>query len=310
MGARLSILIGSRLGICAASIWVGAGCRIELHPPSRPTQPLSPPGVSAASAVHSVVRGSARAVLVVAPDSEIPVGELGRAIRRGRALLADTRDSLPGYAGSALRCFSCHLQEGTQVSSLPLVGVYSRFPQYRSRNGLVNLLEDRINDCFERSLNGKALPRDGRDMRDIVAWMAWISRGIPPPGELPVTSLGMLEPPAEGGDTARGRATFARDCARCHGPDGQGTSLAPPLWGPRSFNIGAGMARLRTAAAFIRYNMPNDRVVTLTDRQAYDVAAYLVSRPRPDFARKELDWPNGDPPPDVAYPTRAAGRRP
>jgi thiosulfate dehydrogenase len=260
--------------------------------------------------VHPVLRDSSRAVLWVPPDSEIPDGELGRAIRRGRALLAHTRDSLPRYAGSALRCFSCHLQEGAQVASLPLVGVYSRFPQYRSRNGLVNLLEDRINDCFERSLNGKALPRDGRDMRDIVAWLAWISRGIAPPGELPGTGSVRFAPPAEAGDTARGREAFAQACARCHGPDGQGTALAPPLWGPRSFNIGAGMARLRTAATFIRYNMPNDRAVALTDRQAYDVAAYLVSRPRPDFARKDLDWPNGDPPPDVAYPTRAAGRRP
>jgi thiosulfate dehydrogenase len=69
------------------------------------------------------------------------------------------------------------------------------------------------------------------------------------------------------------------------------------------------MARLRTAAAFIRYNMPNDRAVELNDQQAFDVAAYVVSRPRPDFARKAADWPKGDPPPDVAYPTRAAARR-
>ena len=87
--------------------------------------------------------------------------------------------------------------------------------------------------------------------------------------------------------------------------DGQGTPAGPPLWGPKSYNIGASMARLRTAASFIKYNMPNDRAVVLSDQQAADVAAYVVSRPRPDFTPKDRDWPRGDPPPDVAYPIKA-----
>ena len=288
-----------------AALALAYGCQIERHTPPPPPAPLSPP-LSTTRAGGGAAIG-ARGVLRVPPDSEIPNNQLGQAIRRGKALMAHTGDSLPGNVGSALRCFSCHLQEGAQVRSLPLVGVYSRFPQYRSRNGLVNLIEDRINDCFERSLNGRALPREGGDMRDIVAWLAWISRGVPPPGAVRGSGLGGIEPLP--GDTGRGRELFVQTCTRCHGPDGQGTTLAPPLWGPRSFNIGAGMARLGTAAAFIRYNMPNDGAVTLTDQQATDVAAYLVSRPRPDFARKALDWPNGDPPPDVAYATQAVGRK-
>ena len=245
--------------------------------------------------------------LPVPSEAEIPEGPLGVAIRRGKALLQHTGDSLPGHSKAALRCFSCHLGEGSQAGALPLVGVYSRFPEYRARNALVNLLEDRINDCFERSMNGKALPRDGKDMRDIIAYFAFISRGIAPPGELPGVGLRLLDrlPP----DTARGRQTYLLVCARCHGGNGAGTPIAPPLWGARSFNIGAGMARLRTFASFVRDNMPNDRAVVLNDQQAYDVAAYVVSQPRPDFARKALDWPNGDPPEDVAYPTRAATRK-
>jgi thiosulfate dehydrogenase len=267
-------------------------CRIEQRlPRAGPgAGPVSPDGV-----------------LRVPPDSEIPAGPLGASIRRGRALLRHTPDSLPRYARSALRCFSCHLKEGTQAGALPLVGVYSRFPQYRSRNALINLIEDRINDCFARSLNGTPLPRDGPDMRDLVAYFGFISRGIAPPGEVP--GLGVPPLPDLRPDTGRGRQLFATVCARCHGPDGQGTGLAPPLWGPRSFNIGAGMARLRTAAGFIRENMPNDRAVVLTDQQAYDVAAFVLARPRPDFAAKADDWPNGDPPPDVAYPTRAGRRK-
>ena len=229
---------------------------------------------------------------------------LGASIRRGKALLTSTADSLPDHVGSDLRCFSCHLREGTQPGALPLIGAFSRYPQYRPRNGLVNLIEDRINDCFERSLNGKALARDGRDMRDIVAYLAFMSRGVAPPGEVAGAGVRTLEPLPS--DTVQGAAIFSETCSRCHGIDGSGTALAPPLWGPRSFNVAAGMARLRVAAAFIRDNMPNDHAVVLTDQHAYDVAAYVVSRPRPDFARKADDWPKGDPPPDVVYSTRAA----
>lgn len=242
----------------------------------------------------------------VLPDSLMPTGPLGQSIRRGRALLADTRDSLPDHVGNALRCFSCHLENGTRPGFLTLIGVYSRFPQYRSRNALVNLIEDRVNDCFERSMNGKGLPRDGVAMRDMVAYFAWLSRGVAPPGEVPGVGLPRMAQVTP--DTVRGKAVFQSTCTRCHGDDGLGTPIAPPLWGDASYSIGAGMARLRTAAAFIRENMPNDRVVVLDDQQAFDVAAYVVSRPRPDFAKKTDDWPYGDPPPDVAYPT-SAGRR-
>ena len=297
---------GIRCGVWTRSAWAGLalagvlGCTIRQRSPR-----TAPPGDESEE-----LKGRLEEVGQPLPrfpsDSEIPPGVLGASIRRGRALLRNTRDSLPGYVGSDLRCFSCHLREGTQAGALPLIGVYSRFPQYRARNGLVNLIEDRINDCFERSLNGTALPPAGPDMRDLVAYFAFISRGVPPPGEFPGTGLRNLTPLPTNAEN--GRVMYLQVCARCHGPVGRGTPLAPPLWGPRSFNVGAGLARLRNAAAFIRDNMPFDRTVTLSDQQAFDVAAYLVSRPRPDFAGKAMDWPNGDPPPDVAYPTRAGHR--
>jgi thiosulfate dehydrogenase len=276
------------LRVILICLLAGIGCRVEQRTPRVGSALVTADGL-----------------LRIPADSEMPGGLLGASIRRGRALLQHTPDSLPQFAPSGLRCFSCHLREGIQPGALPLVGVYSRFPQYRSRNDLVNLLEDRINDCFERSLNGIALARDGKEMRDLIAYFGFISRGIAPPGEVPGLGVRALTPLPP--DTGRGRTLFGEACSRCHGAGGQGTALAPPLWGPRSFNIGAGMARLYTAAGFIRENMPNDRAVVLTDQQAFDVAGYILSQPRPDFARKAEDWPNGDPPPDVAYPTRAAG---
>src|SRR6185503_55257 len=137
---------------------------------------------------------------------------------------------------------SCHLKEGAQPGALPLIGAFSRYPQYRSRHAAVSLIEDRVNDCFERSRNGKALAVDGRDMRDIVAFLAFQSRGVAPPGQVPGTGTRMLDPLPP--DTVQGQAIFSETCSRCHGMEGAGTALAPPLWGPRSFNIGAGMARI------------------------------------------------------------------
>lgn len=243
--------------------------------------------------------------VAAAPDTTIPDGDLGVSIRRGRAILLATRDSLPSHVGNDLRCTSCHLNEGRQPNAMPWTAVYAQFPQYRTRGATVIRLEDRINDCFERSLNGTPLAFDDPALRDMVAYMAFLARGVPVGATLP--GQGVPRTDALTGDTVAGAAVYAAQCARCHGEGGEGTTIAPPTWGPRSFTIGAGMSRFRTAAGFIKANMPFDMPGTLSDKDAQDVAAYVTSRSRPDFARKYEDWPRGDAPPDVAYPTRAAG---
>ncbi len=252
----------------------------------------SPDGVANATPSDSTLR---------APNGDlVPGGDLGRSILRGHAILAATRDSLPDHVGSSLRCTSCHLADGRGENALPLTGVYARFPQYRSRAATVQRLEDRINDCFLRSLNGTALAFDDPAMRDIVAYLAFISRGVPIADKPPQVAAG-----ATTGDTVAGLRVFVAQCARCHGADGGGSvaPVYPPLWGAKSFNIGAGMARVRTASAFVKHNMPFDMPGTLTDVDALNVAAYVMSRPRPDFIGKEKDWPNGDAPPDTPYKT-------
>jgi thiosulfate dehydrogenase len=240
-------------------------------------------------------------------DSLIPGGPLGSAIRRGQALLLATRESLPAAVGNRLRCVSCHLDAGRRpVGSW--VGTFARYPAYRSRSGSVETIEFRVNDCFRRSMNGAAIDPAGVDMRDIVAYLAFLSRGVPvgPPESGGGGGGGRLQKwAAFTADTAAGARVYAGTCAKCHGAGGQGTAAAPPVWGTGSYNIGAGMARLRTAADFIRNNMPFDQPGSLTDQQAFDVAAYVNARPRPDFAGKERDWPAGDPPADAAYPTTA-----
>jgi thiosulfate dehydrogenase len=218
---------------------------------------------------------------------------------RGRALLLATRDSLPRNVGNSLRCATCHLDGGLRRDAMPWVGAFARYPQYRARSGKVDLIEDRINDCFRRSMNGTALAPAGRDMRDMVTYLAFLSSGMPVGAEMEGQGFPRLQPVK--GDPERGAVVFASTCSRCHGANGQGTALAPPLWGRHSYNVGAGMARINTAASFIHGLMPIDRAQRLTVQQAFDVASYINTRPRPDFPAKSRDWPRGGKPDDADY---------
>ncbi len=251
-----------------------------------------------------------RHAFAVPDTAAIPAGPAGVSIRRGLALVTATPDSFPGTVRSALRCASCHLDAGTRKDVMPWVGVAARFPQYRPRSAAVLSLEERVRGCFARSLNATP-PVPGSDaLVDIVAYLTWLSAGTPIGAETEGQGLPRVD--ALPADTSRGHQVYVAECARCHGADGEGgpsTGVglphATPLWGDRSYNIGAGIARLSLAAAFIQAAMPYDRPGSLSAQQAFDVAAYVNSRPRPDFPGKELDWPKGDAPADAAYPTRA-----
>lgn len=224
-------------------------------------------------------------------------------VYRGLAIITHVRDSLPGYTASDLNCTSCHLDEGRRGNAAPLAGSFARYPRYVPRTGAVVPIEDRINYCMTRSLAGSKLPPDSREMQDIVAYLAYISRGVPMGEE--VKNAGLPKMPSLSGDSARGRSVYVDNCARCHGNNGAGMEPSfPALWGPKSYSIGASMARQERAASFIRHNMPFDHPGTLTDQQAFDVAAYVVSMPRPDLPGKENDWPNGGAPPDLPYGTK------
>ena len=256
-------------------------------------------------------RDSAPATTSSGPDSawmrlsvdSLPNDSLSVSIRRGRAILAATHDSMPEYAPSALKCTSCHLDNGRKLGAVPLYGSYSRYPQYLERAGGVVSIEDRVNFCFTRSLAGYRVPNNSSEMRDIVAYLAFLSRGIPGGADPAGTRLPAM--PAGDGDSTRGVEVYAANCARCHGADAKGTLAAPPLWGEKSFSIGASMAREERAATFIKHNMPLDRPGTLTDAQAWDVAAYVTSLPRTDLPGKELDYPGSKAPPDTPYRTKS-----
>ena len=254
---------------------------------------------------HGAIAG--KVVPLRAPDEKtIPNGPLGAAIRYGKKVLTETRTYAKGYVANGLNCSSCHLEAGRKAYASPWVGVWGAFPEYRSRNGKVNALQDRVNDCFERSMNGTPLPYDSDEMRGILAYIWWLSKDVPTGATVRGRGFARVQigrPP----DPTRGEKVYATKCAVCHGTDGEGREgpngeyLFPALWGPQSFNIGAGMARLGNAAGFVKTNMPQGQENTLSNSDAIDVAAYFTRQPRPDFAAKSRDWPKGDKPADAPY---------
>jgi thiosulfate dehydrogenase len=236
-------------------------------------------------------------------EADIPNDSLGASVRRGLALLRFTPESLPQFDRSALRCTSCHQNDGLKASAAPLTGAHARYPKYMGRTGAVIGLADRVNYCFTRSLAGNALPVESREMQDILSYLAFISHGIPVGTKTKGTDGLMAMKDTLVGDTTRGRATFAEKCVVCHGVDGQGNMPIPALWGARSYSIGASMAREERAASFIYHNMPQSAPGTLTPQQAFDLSAFVNSHSRPDSPGKEADFPTGGAPRDVPYAT-------
>lgn len=238
-------------------------------------------------------------------------------IRYGRELIVNTAAFL-GTQGSVaaltngMNCQNCHLDAGTKPWGNNYGAVWSTYPKFRARSGGLESLEKRVNDCMERSLNGTALDSSSREMRAIVAYMQWLGTGIrkeQKPKGSGIVELAYMDRAA---DPAKGAEVFKTKCASCHGNDGQGILKAdgityqyPPLWGPHSYNQGAGLFRLSRFAGYVKANMPQGASwerPQLTDEEAWDVAAYVNAQPRPtkdlstdwpDIAKKPVDHPFG-----------------
>ena len=245
--------------------------------------------------------------------SALPRDARGQLIRDGRDLMLATyahigpnvADAAKRFAGNNLACTNCHLAGGTKKFGLPLFGIYNDFPAYSARTGGTISIEDRINSCMTRSMNGRAMPNDAPEMRALVAYVEFLSTGVPPGQQLPGLGAGKMKELTRPADPERGRAVYANSCAACHNTDGSGILrdrgapqlgyMMPALWGAGSYNDGAGMARLINFANFVHFNMPHGADYLnpqLTVEQAWDVAAYVLSQPRPQRAGLAKDFPD------------------
>jgi thiosulfate dehydrogenase len=258
-------------------------------------------------------------------DKTLDKSKLSEEIRRGFKLFTNTPGEAPRFAPGGMSCTNCHMNGGQRERSMPLVDVAGMFPEYNRRSGRLYSLGDRITDCFLRSENatGGQLAADqlptpsSSEVLAISAYLTWLARGaevgknpswrgqntIPASALIPVEKL----------DRAKGEAIYMDRCATCHGPDGQGVQIgdkiAGPLWGDRSWNDGAGAARVYTLAGMIRYSMPYLDPGNITDEDAQHVAAFINSKPRPPYPFKERDYRVEKLPPDAVYYTGVVSSR-
>jgi thiosulfate dehydrogenase len=209
------------------------------------------------------------------------------------------------YSGNNLACQNCHLDGGRQKFANPMIGVYGVFPTYIGRENEVRTLEDRIEGCMERSMNGRALPVDSKEMKGLVTYIQFLSTDVPVGKSLQGRATAPLPLLNHAADPKKGAEAFRNYCAECHGDDGQGMRngekgdakgyMYPPLWGPDSFNDGAGMHRLIASASFIHANMPFGTYYDMPQipvEDAWDVAAYINSQDRPKRANLDKDYPD------------------
>ena len=212
----------------------------------------------------------------------IPAGEEGENIRRGMQIFNDTSLYAPHYTQARVNCGSCHADGGIQPYAAPMVGATGHFPMYSKRAGHVISLYDRIEECFVRSENGRPVPHDAPEMKALVDYIGWLS--TPQRNNLPFSGSGLALLEELKPDAKRGERIFGEQCAGCHGAHGEGSAPTyPPLWGPDSFNDGAGMYNVRKLASFVQHNMPQNRMGSLTPQEAFDVAAFIHRQPRPHF---------------------------
>ncbi len=242
----------------------------------------------------------------MAPDTaDIPKDETGKQIRYGRSLIVNTSSYL-GPKGTVakisngMNCQNCHLEAGTKPFGNNYGAVASTYPKFRPRSRKTESVYKRMNDCFERSLNGQALDTASREMQAMKAYIDWlgksVKKGVKPEGS-GIETLAFMDRAA---DPEKGKALFLSKCIACHGAEGKGVPLAdgtayqyPPLWGDHSYNTGAGLYRLIPFAGYIKNNMPNGatkQYPQLSDEEAWDIAAFVNSQSRPQ-GNVSRDWP-------------------
>lgn len=274
----------------------------------------------------AALAGLGLTAVVVQREAPAPLGakqpvasaEYGQRLIRhtSRELGVGQTDPAQRYSGNNLDCSSCHLDSGQQPGMLSLLETAAKYPTFSGRDGIVGDLADRINGCMQRSMAGRPLPRDSVQMQSMVLWVEALGERFAAMGASSriANDPAPFAEPARAADTDHGARVYAERCQVCHGQNGEGLQestdlgegyLFPPLWGPDSYNIGAGMARVLTAARFIKARMPLG-AATLTDDEAFDVAAYMNAQPRPDMANLERDYPELQRKPvDSPYPPYA-----
>jgi len=225
-------------------------------------------------------------------DAQIPSDKYGDEVRLGKKIFTETRTYASRYSGNGLSCANCHLDAGRRANAAPLWAAFGMYPAYRAKNDRSNTFEERIQQCFRFSLDGIAPALDAPEVRALVAYAHFLSRGVPIGVDMPGRGYPQIVNTGYDPNPTRGQQVYAARCAACHGKTGQGQESPgggyqfPPLWGMDSYNKGAGLANSELLAGFVKANMPLGQEWSLTDQEALDVAAFINLQLRPWDPRK------------------------
>lgn len=223
-------------------------------------------------------------------DPEEAPPEIKSLVIAGYQIMLHTHEALPNNVNNLLNCTNCHFAGGNTIGGsdggISLVGVAAKYPTLNKRLGAVEDLAQRINSCFTKSMNGKPLALDSKEMLALLTYLHWISYDYPTYSVAPWLGLKPLFS-KHTPDANRGKELYRVHCATCHGNEGQGANLSkkhpglsfPPIWGPKSFNKRAGMNELQNLSSFIYFNMPYEEP-HLNAEDALDVAAFIIAQPR------------------------------
>lgn len=243
----------------------------------------------------------------MAPDvNSITDAKQKEQVEYGKELIAHTSKYF-GPNGSVLKisnglnCQNCHLQAGTAVFGNNYGSVASLYPKFRARSGTTENINKRINDCFERSLNGKSIDTAGKEMQAIVAYINFLGTNVEKGKKAEGSGFKDLDFLDRAANPEKGLTTYTAKCQSCHQANGEGLFNAdkteytfPALWGKNSFNDGAGLNRISNFAKYVKYNMPQGTTYQnpqLSDEEAWDVSAYILSQTRPHI-NVPKDWPD------------------
>lgn len=245
---------------------------------------------TAAPAAQSRAAFERRGPIRFTPPRVMPSGPFGDVVKFGETVFEHTQTAAKRYVGNGLTCENCHIDRGRLANSAPMWAAFVSYPRYSAKSGKVETLEDRIRDCFRFSVNGRPPDPDSKQMVGLISYLYWLGTDAPLGAKLANAGYPRLPKPRLAADPDRGAAVYEAHCAFCHGADGQGRKAGgayvfPPLWGRESFNWGAGMTKVSTAAGFIKANMPFGLGGTLANQQTWDVAAFIDSHPRPQDPR-------------------------
>jgi thiosulfate dehydrogenase len=210
-------------------------------------------------------------------------------IHQGKLIFDETPKYASKYVGNRLACNDCHLQSGTAPFAAPVINLAGLFPMFNKRAGHVISLQNRLQECFSRSEAGSPPPLDSPEMTSLVAYIDYLSKDEVK-GQA-YKGRGLVKLPDLTGDPIHGKSVYIALCAGCHGTDGAGVPpIVPAVWGPNSFNDGAGMNDPDKMAAFVFHNMPQNHPGTLSAQDAYDVSVFIHSMPRPKFNQAYKDY--------------------